>query len=81
MQVEIKKWGNSLAIRIPKSFANQIEINQGSIIDLFTKDGKLIIKPIKKNKEYSLDVLLEGVSEKNIHKEIGYGEPMGDEIW
>jgi len=79
MQVQIQKWGNSLAIRIPKSFAQQININQGSYLDLSTIDGKLVAEPIEE--EYSLQKLLNNVTSENIHKEIETGKPVGKEIW
>jgi len=80
MQVQIQKWGNSLAIRIPKSFAKQMKIAQGSFVDLSTVEGKLIAKPLNE-KEYSLGQLLAGITEQNLHAEIDTGEAIGKEIW
>lgn len=80
MHVQIQKWGNSLAIRIPKSFAKQIKIGQGSFVDLLLIEGKLIAKPLDE-KEYSLDQLLTGVTEQNLHTEIDTGNAIGREIW
>ena len=79
MHVQIQKWGNSLAIRIPKSFAKEVHINQGSYVDLKTSEGKIIAEPIEF--EYSLEELLSHVSKENIHKEIDIGEPVGREIF
>ena len=80
MHVQIQKWGNSLAIRIPKSFAKQINVDQGSFVDLFTVEGKLIAKPLDE-KEYSLEQLLAGVTEQNLHTEIDTGSALGKEVW
>ena len=80
MQIKIQKWGNSLAIRIPKSFAKHIKIDYGSLLDLTTEDGKIVAKPIE-DKEYSLEQLLDGVTEENLHKEIDTGNAVGKEIW
>ena len=80
MQIKIQKWGNSLAIRIPKSFAKQIKIEQGSFVDLATEKGKLVANPIVE-KEFSLEQLLEEVTEENLHKEINTGNVVGKEIW
>ena len=80
MHVQIQKWGNSLAIRIPKSFAKQIKVDQGSFVDLSTVEGKLIAKPLDK-KEYSLEQLLAGVTEQNLHTEIDTGSAIGKEVW
>jgi len=79
IQAQVQKWGNSLAIRIPKSFAKQINIDQGLYLDLSTIDGKLVAEPIAE--EYSLQELLNKVTNENIHKEIEAGVPAGKEIW
>jgi antitoxin MazE len=68
MQTKVQKWGNSLALRIPKSFALNMDIKQNEFVDLSIGDGKLIITPITE-KEYSLKELLAGVSEDNLHGE------------
>ena len=80
MHVQIQKWGNSLAIRIPKSFAKQIKVGQGSFVDLVTIDGKLIAKPLDET-EYSLEQLLAGVTEQNLHTEVDTGSAVGKESW
>ena len=80
MHIQVQKWGNSLAIRIPKSFAKQINVQQGSFVDLFTDKGKLVAKPLDE-KEYSLEQLLAGVTEENLHSEIDTGDAIGKEIW
>ena len=79
MQTTIKKWGNSLTIRIPKSFASETKINNGTEVDLLIKNNQLIISPIKKEK-YSLDAFLSEITESNIHNDIDFGEPMGKEL-
>ena len=80
MHVQVKKWGNSLAIRIPKSFAKETKINNGSVVDLSLSDGKLIATPLAKEK-YSLTQLLNEITDENIHKEISTGDAVGKEIW
>lgn len=79
MQTKIKKWGNSLALRIPKSFALNAKLRQNELVDLSIDKEKIIITPIGE-KEYSLDKLLEGVSESNLHGEFDTGVPVGKEI-
>ena len=80
MQTKITKWGNSLALRIPKSFALDANLRQNELVDISIDKEKIIITPIGK-KEYSLDELLEGVSEGNLHGEFDTGIPVGKEIW
>ncbi len=80
MQTKIKKWGNSLALRIPKSFALNANLRQDELVDISIDKEKIIITPIGE-KEYSLDEFLEGVSEDNLHGEFDTGVPVGKEIW
>ena len=81
MKSKIQKWGNSLAVRIPKSFAAQTEIEQNSIIDLSVEDGKIIVEPERKKPKYTLEELLDGITEENLHGEIDFGKPVGKELW
>ena len=80
MQAKIKKWGNSLALRIPKSFALNANLRENKLVDLSIDKERIIITPIDE-KEYSLDELLESVSESNLHGEVDTGAPVGKEIW
>ena len=80
MQTKIKKWGNSLALRIPKSFALNAHLRQDELVDISIDKERIIITPIRQ-KEYLLDELLAGVSEDNLHGEIDTGVPVGKEIW
>lgn len=81
MKVKIQKWGNSLAVRIPKSFAVQTEIEQDTIVDLSVLEGSIVVKPEKITPRFTLETLLENVSEENLHGEIDSGEPVGKEIF
>jgi len=80
MKTKIKKWGNSLALRIPKSFALNANLRQDELVDLSMDKERIIITPIGE-KEYSLDELLENVSERNLHGEFDTGAAAGKEIW
>ena len=80
MQTKIQKWGNSLALRIPKSFAINANLRQNETVDLAIDKEKIIITLIGE-KEYLLNNLLEGISENNLHSEFDTGAPVGKEIW
>ena len=80
MQTKIKKWGNSLALRIPKLFALDANLKINKMVDISIDKGIIIITPIGE-KEYSLKKLLEGVTENNLHEEFDTGAPVGKEIW
>ena len=80
MQTQIKKWGNSLALRIPKLLALDANMKLNKLVDISFDKGSIIITPIDE-KEYSLKKLLEGVSKNNLHGEFDTGTPVGKEIW
>jgi len=80
MTAAIAKWGNSLAVRIPQSIAEQAQIQAGSSINIEIVDGKIILTP-QKRKKYTLDELLEGMTSENLHPEILTAAPIGNEIW
>jgi antitoxin MazE len=80
MLTKIQKWGNSLGLRIPKSFADEAEVEAGSTVDLAIEDGGLVIRPVRRAR-YSLEELLKGVSARNLHKEVTTGESVGREAW
>jgi antitoxin MazE len=80
MEAKIKKWGNSLGVRIPKSFTIQAGITDGSSIEINMEGDKITIVPLQKD-EYKLDELLSMVSEENVHYEIETSGPIGNEVW
>jgi antitoxin MazE len=80
MRSKVQLWGNSLALRIPKFIANQININNGSEVEVSFEEEKMIVKPVRTKRE-SLEHLLSKIDEKNIHKEEDFGAPVGGEIW
>ena len=75
MRIQIRKWGNCLALKIPKLSATESHIEQGSIVDLVVMEGKLIITPVAET-DYSLDDLLAGVTKLNLHQTVITGEPV-----
>lgn len=80
MRSQVQKWGNSLALRIPKSFAAESNIEEGSAVNVSLVEGKIIVEPISEP-TYNLDDLLARVTKRNIHAEIDTGAPVGKEVW
>lgn len=80
MQARVQKWGNSLAVRIPKSFATQSHLGQNTLIEMSLEEGKIVLVPIVQA-EVTLEQLLESVSPSNLHGEVETGEAIGKEIW
>ena len=79
MHTKIRKWGNSLGLRIPKSFAEEAGIQAGSEVDLSVADGELLIRPVRPRK-YRLQDLLRGITSRNRHAEVEVGGPVGREV-
>ncbi|ECY7826510.1 TPA: AbrB/MazE/SpoVT family DNA-binding domain-containing protein [Escherichia coli] len=78
-QVTIKKWGNSPSVRLPSSIIREASLSVDDVVELSVEDGKITIVPVK-TKEYSLDGLMAGVTNENIHAEISFGAPVGKEV-
>jgi antitoxin MazE len=79
MKATIQKWGNSLAVRIPKSITKDSGVTEGSNIDIMIENGNIILSPGEK--EYSLKMLLKKITLENIHSEVSTGDQTGGEIW
>ena len=80
MLTKIQKWGNSLALRIPKAFAVDAQLENDSVVEVLLVDGQIIIKPVARP-QWSLEQLLAGVNSDNLHREVDTGDAMGIEIW
>jgi antitoxin MazE len=80
MAVTVAKWGNSLAVRIPRELAQAIEVSEGSAVELAVVDGTLVITP-QKPKRYSLEELVANITPENRHEAVFDDAPMGNEVW
>lgn len=80
MNVRFAKWGNSLAVRIPASFAQEIELSEGSVANISIENGCLVVRPLA-DPEFHLSDLVSQISESNIHGEIKTGFAVGNEFY
>lgn len=80
MRVRVQKWGNSLALRIPKPFAADAGVEEGTVVDVSVVEGRLVAAPIRVRKARLRD-LLARVTEANLHGEVDTGAPVGREAW
>jgi antitoxin MazE len=80
MHARVQRWGNSLALRIPKPIAEMTELAEGADVDLSLEDGRLVVTPLKQPR-YTLEELLADVTEENLHGEIDFGPGVGKEGW
>ena len=79
MVTRVQKWGNSLALRIPQSFAVQAKVAAGTAVDIAVEKGRLVVRPVRQR--YRLRDLLKAVDARNLHPEVQTGRPVGREIW
>ena len=80
MRAKVQKWGNSLALRIPKPFAEETGMAEGGEVRLSISGGKLVAEPLRPPR-YTLRGLLADVRPENLHRETDFGEPAGKESW
>ena len=80
METAIQRWGNSLAVRIPKAFAEQAKMRKGTSVRLTLERGRLVVAPTPK-RELSLKELVAKVTPKNLHSETDWGQATGREMW
>ena len=84
MKVAFQKWGNSLALRVPKAFADEIGASDGKTAEMTVSNGKLVIeiaRSRRRKRRYALDELVAGITPANRHEEISWGPPVGNEVW
>ena len=80
MQTAVQRWGNSLALRIPKNYAAETRITEGSRVELTLKSGALVIRPVVR-KQHALADLLKQITKSNRHDAISTGPGVGREAW
>ena len=79
MRGKIRKWGNSFGIRIQKSVAEQLHIGENTEVLIDVEENRIVVTPLAPKK--TLQSMMEGVTPENIHEEIDFGSPVGNEVW
>lgn len=78
MQVTVKKWGNSAAIRIPASVMEAAELNLDEAVDVREEGGRVVINRIQP-RAFELSHLIAGITAENLHSELNFGSSVGRE--
>ena len=78
MQVLVKKWGNSAAVRIPSAIMAAAKLQVDIEVNVREEGGRIIIEPVVPA-QMDLDSLLEAITPANIHGEVSFGRPVGNE--
>ncbi len=79
MNTQLSKWGNSLAIRVPKSVAQTAGLREGDLVSLEAKRGAIVARSSRPR--YTLARLLKGMKRSQVHAETRWGVPRGKEEW
>lgn len=80
MRAVVKKWGNSASVRIPASVMAAAGLSLDQIVDVREDKGCVVIEPIRRE-DYDLADLLAGITPENIHDEVDFGAPAGNEVF
>lgn len=80
MKTTAQKWGNSLAIRVPKSVAVQVGLKAKDDLEIEVQEGNVVLKPHLR-RVYRLEDLVKQITPQNVHDEIDVGGPTGREAW
>ena len=76
----VSKWGNSLAVRIPRAIVTEARLAEGDRLSFdLAGDGSIVLRSGRR--KYSLDQLLTAIKPRNRHRETDWGAPRGKEIW
>ncbi len=80
MKTQLRKWGNSLAVRIPKTVAEAAKLRRGDRLEFVVpRPGSVEIRSVKQRP--SLAQLVKGITPENRHGETDWGFPRGKEVW
>ena len=78
MRASIKRWGNSAALRLPSSVLRAANFAEEQEVEFQVQRGRIVIVPSARN-EFDLECLLEGITKDNLHGEVDFGKPVGNE--
>ena len=76
---KVKKWLNSLGVRINKAIADKAQISENTEVDIAVSGNRLILTPL--SPRYTIEDLIAGVTDENTHGEVNAGPSVGMEAW
>lgn len=79
MLTRVQKWGNSIALRIPKAFAEEMQMTADTAVEIRLEEGRLVVTTVGAP-QFSLDQLLAAITPENVHGAVDWGEPVGKEV-
>ncbi|HMD18614.1 MAG TPA: AbrB/MazE/SpoVT family DNA-binding domain-containing protein [Terriglobales bacterium] len=79
IKVQLVKWGNSQAVRIPKAILEQCKLREGEEIEIHVQNGYIWLEPLRH--QPTLETLVKKITPQNRHGEQDWGKPLGNEVW
>lgn len=79
MQAEIKKWGNSLAIRLPRHILEEAALKEGTPVEVSVEGGAVVVRSTRK--KFILADLLKDHPKPEGNVEYDWGAPVGEDEW
>jgi antitoxin MazE len=77
----VRKWGNSLGVRIPLKIAQELKLSEGAEVECFVADGSIVLKPTKRRRKYILKELVDAMPTYEDREETDLGPSIGEEVW
>lgn len=83
MQTTISRWGNSLALRLPKFVTEEVRLVEGECVNVEIENGAIKVTPSRKR--FKLADLLKDEPKRpkgeKKPREYDWGKPRGEEVW
>jgi antitoxin MazE len=80
MRVIVKKRGNNVSVRIPSVIMRAAHLRLNQVVDVREEAGRIIIEPVPQP-EFDLESLVAEITDQNLHQEVDFGTPVGNEAW
>jgi antitoxin MazE len=81
MKAVLRKWGNSVAVRLPITILKECDLKENRQIEITAEKGKIVLSPLKKHPRYDLASLVDQITDENRHDAIESGPPVGREAF
>ncbi len=81
MNIHVRKWGNSAAVRIPAAVLEAAGLKPDDAVEVREQDGRVVIEKARVPEAPTLDELLAGITQENLHEETDWGPPADKEFW
>ena len=79
VRTQLVKWGNSQAVRVPKTVLEQARLAEGDEVEMSVENGHITLSPLSET--LTIESLVERITPENMHKEQDWGKPVGNEVW